>query len=457
MITITSFRKVVKQSLVMFLFGASMLSAVQASAATTATASSNDGNVPANVLDGNIATRWSANGKGQWLQLDLGGTYSVSAVQLAFFKATERYSFFDLATSTNGSTWTTVLSGQSNTKTTLYNENYTFGSVNARYVRYVGQGNEFSTWNSITKMSVTKTSGTTTATPTPTVTATPTTSTGLNASYAPAKNFDLKDWYLSVPTNNGSGVATSIYEAALNNNYQLSNYFYTGSDGGMVFKCPINGYKTSSGTSYTRTELREMLRKGNTSISTTGVNKNNWVFGTASSSSKSAAGGYDGTLSATLAVNHVTTTGDSGQVGRVIVGQIHATDDEPLRIYYRKLPNNAKGSIYFAHEKEGGGDTYYELIGLRSDSASNPSDGVALNEKFSYDVKVSGLSLTVTIKRSGKADVSKTITMDSGYNGSDQYMYFKAGVYNQNNSGTGTDYVQATFYSLTNTHTGYSQ
>ena len=36
--------------------------------------------------------------------------------------------------------------------------------------------------------------------------------------------------------------------------------------------------------------------------------------------------------------------------------------------------------------------------------------------------------------------------LESGYN--NLSMYFKAGVYNQNNTGTASDYVQATFYSL---------
>jgi poly(beta-D-mannuronate) lyase len=35
-------------------------------------------------------------------------------------------------------------------------------------------------------------------------------------------------------------------------------------------------------------------------------------------------------------------------------------------------------------------------------------------------------------------------------------MYFKAGVYNQNKSGDVDDYVQATFYALSNTHQGYN-
>jgi poly(beta-D-mannuronate) lyase len=158
-------------------------------------------------------------------------------------------------------------------------------------------------------------------------------------------------------------------------------------------------------------------------------------------------------MQATLAVNHVTSTGDSSQVGRVIIGQIHANDDEPLRLYYRKLPGNSKGSIYFAHEPNGGSDSWYDLIGSRSSSASNPSDGIALGEVFSYEIDVTYNTLTVTIYRDGKSPVSKSVNMsNSGYSDGGQYMYFKAGVYNQNNSGDGSDYVQATFYSLEHTH-----
>ena len=277
----------------------------------------------------------------------------------------------------------------------------------------------------------------------------------LDASKSPSENFDLSDWYLSIPTNNGSGVATSIKETELNNNYSNSEYFYTASDGGMVFKCPIDGYKTSTSTTYTRTELREMLRAGDTDISTSGINLNNWVFGSSTSSNKSAAGGYDGELTATLAVNYVTTTGDDSQIGRVIVGQIHASSNEPCRLYYRKLKGNTNGSIYFAHETKSGSESWHELIGIRSDSASDPSDGIALNEKFSYSIKVLGNDLTVTISRDGKSDISKNIDM-SNSNYADEYMYYKAGVYNQNKSGDADDYVQATFYSLANTHTGYT-
>lgn len=283
------------------------------------------------------------------------------------------------------------------------------------------------------------------------------TSGSLEPALPPSGNFDLSDWYLSIPLDtSGDGSAESIKEDSLNSGYTDRRFFYTASDGGMVFRSPIMGYKTSPDTSFTRTELREMLRRGDTGISTQGVNKNNWVFGSAPSSARAAAAGVDGALRATLAVNHVTTTGDKNQVGRVIVGQIHANDDEPLRLYYRKLPGNSKGSIYIAHEPLGGGETWHEMIGSRSSDATDPADGIALDEVFSYEVKVAGNTLSVTISRDGKPDVTEIVDMShSGYDAGDQFQYFKAGVYNQNNTGSDCDYVQATFYSLENSHDGY--
>ena len=278
----------------------------------------------------------------------------------------------------------------------------------------------------------------------------------LDANKAPSQNFDLSTWNLSIPVNRGNGIATTVTVSDLNSEYESDQYFYTADDGGMVFKCPVDGFKTSENTSYTRVEFREMLRGTDTSIDTQGVNKNNWVFGTSPETDITDAAAYDGEMSATLAVNHVTTTGDLDQQGRVIIGQIHANDDEPIRLYYRKLKGNTLGSIYFAHEPaEGSGaEQWYEMIGFRDSSISNPSDGIALNERFSYNINVVGDDLTVTITREGKADVIETVNMaNSGYNNGGQYMYFKAGVYNQNNSGNADDYVQATFYALEKSHT----
>ncbi len=277
----------------------------------------------------------------------------------------------------------------------------------------------------------------------------------LNPSLSPSENFDLSSWYISLPTDNdNNGKADSTYEAALNNGFEHPDYFYTGEDGGMVFRCPVQGATTSSNTKYVRVELREMLRNGDTSIKNTGVNKNNWVFSSAPTEDLNAAAAVDGEMSATLAVNKVTTTGSNGHIGRLIIGQIHANTDEPIRIYYRKLKDNTLGSIYFAHEINHGEDTYYYMIGDRGNNSENPEDGIALNEKFSYTIKVVGNEMWVTLSREGKEDIIQYVDMsESGYDEGGQYQYFKAGIYHANNTGDDDDYAQVTFYELETSHT----
>lgn len=293
---------------------------------------------------------------------------------------------------------------------------------------------------------------------------------GLSSKKPPSGNFDLNDWYLSVPTDtDNNGKADSIKEDELNDGYE-SDYFYTRGDGGMVFKCTVGGTKTSSGTSYTRTELREMLRYGDTSIDTEDP-ENNWAFSSIPKSDQSDFGGIDGKLEATLAVNRVTKTSDNDeQVGRIIIGQIHAEGNEPIRLYYHKLPGNKKGSIYFAHETsegDGGDEYWYNLLGdminsdndgYKSDISANPSDGIKLNEKFKYKIWVDGDALKVKISNeNGKKLAYKKISMNkSGYDDSSNYMYFKAGIYLNDKTSDKDDWAKATFYELENSHDNYN-
>jgi hypothetical protein len=276
----------------------------------------------------------------------------------------------------------------------------------------------------------------------------------LDPNKKPSENFELLDWHLTLPTDSDkNGKADSIPEVNLASKFEYSPLFYTAKDGGLVFAAPNKGATTSKNTKYTRTELREMLRKGNGRIKTQGVNKNNWVFGSMHSSGKRKAGGVDGSLEATVAVNRVSTTGDIKKVGRVIIGQIHAIKDEPIRLYYRKLPGNEKGAVYFAHEINGGDDIWTNMVGTRSHTLANPEDGIELGELFSYKISVEKDLLVVTLIRQDKPNITKTLDMsESGYHLSNQYMYFKLGVYNQNNTGDNGDYVQATFYHFDNTH-----
>lgn len=266
-------------------------------------------------------------------------------------------------------------------------------------------------------------------------------SSGLDPALPPSENFNLGTWKYTAPD------ATEIRASALNDGYTLPGRFYTDpASGGMVFRCG-NTEGTTANSTYTRSELREML-SGTVTNSATDP-RNNWYLSGASSI-PSNAGGIDGTLRATLRVDHVSTTGEADKVGRVIVGQIHASSDEPCRLYYHKRPGDAKGAIYFAHEY-GGSTAWHDLLGGRSNL--DPADGIALGEVWSYEIRLVDLALTVTVRRAGKADVSRSIAIHSGFRG--RYQYFKAGVYNQNNTGETDpeiDYAQATFFALEKSH-----
>ena len=200
---------------------------------------------------------------------------------------------------------------------------------------------------------------------------------GLSPDLAPGRNFDLLGWYLNTPADDDNdGRSDRIAEVALARGATDNRYFFTADDGGMVFRATVAGARTSNNTRFTRTELREMLRRGDTGIRTTNddgsPNRNNWVLSSAPISALRAAGGIDGTLRATLVIDRVTETGDRNQVGKVIVGQIHAATDEPIRLYYRKLPGHSRGSLYAVHEVSGGDDVYFDLIGQPFQRRSEP-------------------------------------------------------------------------------------
>ena len=207
-----------------------------------------------------------------------------------------------------------------------------------------------------------------------------------------------------------------------------------------------------------------MLRRGNTGISTRGVNRNNWILGYQPDPGV-PVGGRNGVLRATLAVNHVTETGDRNQVGRVIIGQIHAESDEPARLYYRKYPENERGFIYLAHEIRNSDDIYFPVVGPDSgnlDNApsddSNPANGIALDEIFSYEITQKGARVDVIVRRGdsiGPIIGHNYVDMEaqnSGYDVPEEWMYFKAGAYTLNDSGDEADFDQITFYELEKSH-----
>jgi len=284
---------------------------------------------------------------------------------------------------------------------------------------------------------------------------------GVDPEAKPWENFDLSDWAIDTPNPDNGPITTAA-----------GNVFGNGdtfSARTKVFKSTIAGARTSENTSFVRSELREMLRAGNQDFSTQGVGPNNWALDNQPFNPDIGARG--GRLTATLSVDQVTSTGSSGQVGRLIIGQIHASNDEPLRLYYRKLPGNTKGGIYAVHEVRGddpsipnaGADINIDIIGSRANDAADPvEDGIALGELFSYEVTNIGSEIEIIIRRGdqdgpiiGDLIIDMATINDggsSGYEIVDEWNYFKAGAYSQNNTGNGNDFDQARFYRLENSH-----
>lgn len=120
----------------------------------SATASGNDGNLPSNVLDGSLSTRWSSLGVGQFITTDFGAKLTLCSVSIAWYEGNTRKNNFTISVSSDGATFTEVYSGTSSGTTTAL-ETYAIPQTGARYVRVTVNGNTLNRWASITEIKAT--------------------------------------------------------------------------------------------------------------------------------------------------------------------------------------------------------------------------------------------------------------------------------------------------------------
>ncbi len=217
----------------------------------------------------------------------------------------------------------------------------------------------------------------------------------LNPNLPPGSNFNLNNWYIQFPTENGSltcsaGSVDSATTAQLIDGYTNAPYFYTGTDGAMVFWAPINGALTSGSPGGPRSELREEISPGDTSV--------NWIpYGTH-------------ILNAQCKVLQVPPSSEE-----VIIGQIHAESGgglPTLKIYYDN------------------GKVYGQVKTNSTDDGSEydfPSVSVGLSNSITYEIElVNGL---VTVAINSKTNSYNIFQSDPNYTNVTQY--FKAGDYCQ--------------------------
>jgi hypothetical protein len=113
----------------------------------TVSATPTDPNAPASrAIDGNLNTEWAGAGVGTQLTFDFGASKSIKQVRIAFYNGNARIYGFQVQTSIDGQTYTSVGSFQSSGTTSLF-ESFSVNAV-GRYLRIVGWGNNINRNNS---------------------------------------------------------------------------------------------------------------------------------------------------------------------------------------------------------------------------------------------------------------------------------------------------------------------
>lgn len=393
----------------------------------TVTSSKNDGNGPNNVLDGDLSTRWSANGDGQWLNLNLGTTQEIGAVDIAFYKGNTRTSDFEIEVSTDGSNWNTAINLSSSNGDTLELERFTFDeALSAQYVRFTGYGNSSNTWNSVTEFaavdcdSMTCSEVETPVDPDPETPIDPDPET-------PVTGFDWSGWKVTLPVNGDtwyddgntssaaeiqpSGCTSDVFDD------QLSNEYFWSDNEGLHFKVPMNLDGKTPNTSYIRSELREL---------------HDWTpCGTTSEANWSYGG--DHTLTAKVRIDDYNTDGP-----KVVVGQIHGHD-----ISYATIKLHWEG------------DSKPIRVIYNKESTSSTPNNVYLGYVDSSDFWEYTIKMTDTGIELSAGGVTQTITFGNELSNDwkDADFYFKAGLYPQEKpSSSSTDVYEATFSEVTVSH-----
>lgn len=356
--------------------------------AAAVTASTSDENVPAGAVDGDLGTRWSGEGDGAWLQLDLGAAKSVNEVKLATYRGDSRRNLFQLQYWT-GSSWQTVVDGRSS-GTGKGLESFAFDAVTTSKIRYVGHGYQGvggadgGAWNSLTEVEVWGAAGGDDG-------------GGDDGGTAkvPADVLDLTNWKQTLPIGE-PGHPTEIQQPALDT-YSHDPYFKVVEGGKAVqFQAPVNGV-TTSGSKNPRSELREMKNGGK--------DKASW----------SATSGTH-TLTVREAFTHL-----PEKRPYVVGAQIHGGDDD-VTVF------RLEGTKLYVTKDD---TTHHQLVD------ANYKLGTVFEAKFVVkDGKV-------------KAYYNGELKTTIAYTGSGNY--FKAGAYTQANCGN-TDPCSSSNYGETRIH-----
>ncbi|WP_243859197.1 polysaccharide lyase family 7 protein [Amycolatopsis arida] len=333
----------------------------------------------------NLSTRWSAEGDGVWIRYDLGSSRTVGSVSIAWHKGDTRTATFDVQLSDDGSSWSTVAARRTSGGSTTRLENHDFADRSGRYLRIVNHGNTSNEWTSITETTVHGADG------------------GGDTCHYPADVLNLTNWYVGLPI--GENERPKNVEQPELATYSIDPWFVaTPSCDAVRFRAAVNGV-TTSGSSYPRSELREMTNSG--------TKKASW---------SSTSGTH------TMVIEQAITALPKDKP-HVVAGQIHDADDD-VSVF------RLEGSKLYVTN----GDTsHHKLV----------TDNYVLGTKFRAKFVVSGGKVRAYYNGAPQTTISTSFTGG----------YFKAGAYTQANCGRSSpcsdgNYGEVRTYDLSVTHDG---
>ena len=95
---------------------------------------------PSHAIDNDLKTRWSSQGVGSWIQIDLGTIKNICNMDMAWYKGNERQYNFVISASNEGTNFSKLVSYQSSGITHNF-EKYDIPDTNAKYIRVTVNGN----------------------------------------------------------------------------------------------------------------------------------------------------------------------------------------------------------------------------------------------------------------------------------------------------------------------------
>lgn len=266
----------------------------------------------------------------------------------------------------------------------------------------------------------------------------------LNPALNPSSNFDLSLWTLILPLPLGElGEASTIGTNTLNGHPELNTgyseppYFFTEqTTGSMAFFAPLNGATTPNSV-FPRSELSEYLPNS----------PHVWKLNTFKSN----------TLTASLLVTQMPPS------KKIVIGKIQdkGTPDDSgqvvasktlVKIYYdlNQLDpngNHCNGCIYARIRPIPSQDNFLETVTLVSN--------VPLNKLFIYKITLLNtgvLTVNLHLTNSSNVNVSTSVNLNTSTDNTvgwgTQELFFKAGIYVQDNGTSNTVGGAANFYSL---------